>query len=129
MKRETPGGVTPGASIVLDDRMKLIALVQSIRASENDRKFFEKHSDRNHRIRPAYSSEIELAGLAPDGYRSFVAVRHIVPGVRCRLGFWALQIPHGVPEGPAAEIFERAMKNSGAIPEVLRSVLSRRDGA
>jgi hypothetical protein len=61
------------------------------RASQSDRRFFERFPHRAHRVRLASQAEIaqrailiDAAGPLPKQFRHFVAVRNIVPGVRLR---------------------------------------------
>jgi hypothetical protein len=61
------------------------------RASQSDRRFFERFPHRSHRFRLASQAEIaqrailtDAAGPLPKQFRHFVAVRNIAPGVRLR---------------------------------------------
>ena len=128
MKNETPGGVTPGASTVVDDRMKLIALVESIQASESDRKFFEKFPKRRHRVRRAFASELKLQDVRRKPFENdlpiYVAVCGLAPGLRCRLGFSGFGIPSGLGEEEAATLFDFAVKRSREVAEIIAAIVA-----
>lgn len=130
MKKETPGGVSPGASTVVDDRMKLIALVDSIQASESDRRFFEKFPKRRHRVRRAFASELKLQGVFHKPFENdlpiYVAVCGLAPGVRCRLGFSGFGIPSGLGEEEAATLFDIAVKRSREASEIIAAIIAER---
>ena len=80
-------------------------------ASEDDRRWFEAHPHRQHRIR------LWRPGEGPPGYEPpatrlgwkwFVAVRQLRPGLRARLNFEAEGQP-ATGERAAARIFNLAM--------------------
>jgi hypothetical protein len=81
------------------------------RASERDRRFFERNPDRQHRVRPAHPAEFEQVGLPepPDDspFKAYIAVKQIEPGVRIRKPLYAI-IPHAVGEDEARSVFEGA---------------------
>jgi hypothetical protein len=56
--------------------------------TDEDRRFFELHKHRNHRLRPAAQVEIDLerCGMKPPpGFRWHAIVRQLHPGARARL--------------------------------------------
>lgn len=81
------------------------------RVTAADRKFFERHPDRSHRLRLAAEAEAEIAQLGaeetlPAGIRWFVAVRQVAPGMRLR----AFGAETDADEATCAEVFARASR-------------------
>jgi hypothetical protein len=79
---------------------------------ETDRKFFERHKGRNHRIRLASEIEIELerGGVeAPPGYRWHSLLQQQRPGMRIRILF-PIEEQFGVdrPEAECETLFKLA---------------------
>jgi hypothetical protein len=80
-----------------------------------DIQFFQRRPDRQHRVRLASPAEIEVSEhlvggpmQIPAGYRAFVAVRNIVPGVFERaLAVAPEDSETEMDEATAAAIFER----------------------
>jgi hypothetical protein len=58
--------------------------LESDRASELDRLFFERNPKRSYRLRPARAGEVPGLTIPPQGW-AYVAVRQIQPGVRVRI--------------------------------------------
>ncbi len=90
---------------------KLAAAVD--RASQADRRFFERFPERRHRVRLASQAEIEqleiLRGApiwVPPGGWIHIVVRFIAPGVRMRLYFCPRAHDSADSENLASEIFE-----------------------
>jgi hypothetical protein len=86
------------------------------RASQSDRRFFERFPNRQHRIRLASRAEIEQEELlrgavlwAPPPCRIFAAVRNVAPGVRLKLMIRGVEDAEtDLDEATALAIFEAA---------------------
>jgi hypothetical protein len=130
MTNETLGADSARASTVVNDRATLFALAESLNASKDDRKFFEKFPERRHRLRSAFASEMKLAGVqrtrSSNAYRAYVAVCQLAPGVWFRIGFLGLRVRPGLGEGESATLFDAAMKQSRAVPEIIRTIIRER---
>src|SRR5271165_2786347 len=78
------------------------------RVTDGDRRFFERHKRRNHRLRPAAQIEIEQNEIIEDhrwelprGWAWFTIVQQIAPGLRVRVFI-------ELPETTDPDISERA---------------------
>lgn len=98
----------------------------------SDRRFFERRSDRQYRLRLASAAEVDLnralSGTwnAPGG-RLFVVVRKVSPTVRIRALFFgpaenAADLDN-VGEAEAAFLFERARRQNAQLASVERSTV------
>ncbi|UFW75487.1 hypothetical protein [Bradyrhizobium sp. WU425] len=85
--------------------------------SQADKKFFERFSDRRHRIRLAHKAEVEAGAVVngknntwlPREFKHFVAVKSLSPECRIRLGFIGMEgAETDLSETRAAAIFEAA---------------------
>ena len=84
------------------------------RATEADRVFFERRSDRMHRVRISHQAEIrqnEIIDGKPvtvqPGFRWFTVVRNVYPGARIRLFVMNLEDAEtDLDEATAREIFQ-----------------------
>ena len=82
---------------------------------DGDRRFFERHRDRNHRLRLAGQAEIEMLAEVhgpgevrlPPGTRLYVVVRQIEEGARIRYFIPNdADLDTDIPEGQARWLFE-----------------------
>jgi hypothetical protein len=98
-------------------------------AIDSDRRYFEHFVTRNHRVREATASEKSLACSRGDtaikGFRLYIAVRSMTPGVRSRTGFWAADLPQHLTEEEAAKICAHISRRSGAVPKHFQSVFEK----
>lgn len=83
--------------------------------TDDDRRFFESHKHRNHRLRPAAQIEIEqdeiVSGSSPvkrPGMRWFTLVKQFAPGMRGRAVLALPENTRDVSERECDRIFERA---------------------
>jgi hypothetical protein len=84
--------------------------------SQADKRFFERFSGRQHRVRLSSAAEIEQTEILqgepvwlPAGYRWFTVVRNVAPGARLRLFVRYLEDAEtDLDEATAREIFELA---------------------
>ena len=83
--------------------------------SAGDRRFFDRHKHRNHRLRPAAPIEIEqadiLAGPPPAerrGMRWFTLVKQFAPGMRGRTLIALPEAAEDISERECDEIFAQA---------------------
>lgn len=85
------------------------------RICDGDRAFFERHPERNNRLRVAGAAEIETLALVhgadtvrlPPGDRYYVVVRQVSPGNRIRIYRQNVEgIDCDVPESYAAALFD-----------------------
>jgi hypothetical protein len=93
-------------------RMKKLA-ERVDRVSQADKRFFERFSGRQHRVRLSSEAEIEQTEILqgepvwlPAGYRWFTVVRNVAPGARLRLFVRYLEDAEtDLDEATAREIF------------------------
>jgi hypothetical protein len=106
------------------------------RASQSDRRFFERFPNRQHRVRLASRAEIEqnqiISGRPwglPPGYRHFVTIRNIADGVRLRNFIINVQDAEtDLCEALAREVFDLwATDRTREIEARLRAAVVRRD--
>lgn len=84
--------------------------------TEGDRRFFERHTDRSHRIRHTSQAEMDLKGRSGStfdppipGFRWFTVIRQVAPGARVRVYVQAPELCEtDVPEAVAARIYAEA---------------------
>ena len=108
-------GITTSIWFYKSQRRQLRKLANRVdRMTQGDRKFFERFPHRQHRVRLASRAELQQHELLEDaplaiqpGFKVFVAIRKVLPGVRIRL---LLLAPEGretdVCEATARAIFE-----------------------
>jgi hypothetical protein len=107
----------PGCGRVIDIAA-LAKLLTDHKASRSDQEFFERNPVRSHRLRPA--SQIELAQyrqffIVPETHFVFVAICQIMPGIRVREWFSAIQFgPLNQSEESAKHEFKAASKRRAA---------------
>jgi hypothetical protein len=106
------------------------------RASQSDRRFFERFPHRKHRVRLAGRAEIEQEELlrgaalwAPPPCRIFAAVRNVAPGIRLKLMIRGVEGAETDPtEEMAAAIFnDWATPRTWAVEAQMRAAVVRRD--
>jgi hypothetical protein len=86
-------------------------------ASEHDRQWFERHPDRQYRIRFMMPDELPGLEADPDFY-TFVAVGQAMPGRRLRVAFASASIGE-FDETTAREMFE-AVAPEGMLDQMRR---------
>jgi hypothetical protein len=95
------------------------------RASNIDRSWFVRRSDRAHRVRPMVPGEFPRERLAgPPEWRAFVVVKQAAPGARLRVPFVASTSPCGCERCTAA-LWQRAAspKTRQAAPDIAAEMI------
>lgn len=104
--------------------------VEIDRVTQADRKFFERFPHRNHLVRLATRAEIEQLAIIhchdqtlPGGFRHYVAVRNVAPGLRVRISIIGCEgNDTDLPETEARLIFEA---HAGTKAHELEKVMRR----
>jgi hypothetical protein len=99
-------------------------------AAQIDRRFFDRHPERQYRGRPAFSQEVALEArlrplpsTPPEGARFFTLIRRVSPGVFSRLIVAVTNTDDEpwleLPEDVSREWYEDAVTAMAGMPEVV----------